>query len=718
MPHRQYPIVKLISLCAITIFLGIVCHKLLYAQESEQPPEPPSLETLLDRFEGKNQDSANTQSIPKDSPRIASTKGLTPKMKSCLNLPLDPVALNPVSSDQQASPPPVPVRKENFRQEAQLYRPAQNLPAQNLPVAGKIYQTNRTSNGNRVVSNSNPIRNPGSGYPFPVASENMSVRSLPAIPNNNVAANMQTQPRGIPIFDDPVWWREQVSSQLGIASNSQSISLDELLYLTVRYSPKILAISQNPLIQETEIIKANAEFDPELFAKTRYDDRTDPVGNLLTTGGEPFLENKIWTANTGVRRKLAGGGSVDIQQKIGHENSNSQFFDPQDQGTATLSMNFSQPLMRGAGKFYNRSQIILAELGAGIAWDQFFEELQSELLDAYEAYWTLYYHRSVLLQKRRNVERGQKVLDRLQARDDFDTIPSQISRAKAAIQQRRTDLANAERDVKNAETEIRRITGNRNWRSAFGNEIVPVQSAAAFHIDRDFQQIVQNALDNRPEIRQAVKRAKAAAVAADVSRNELLPELTMVFGAYASGLDGDSDIATAWQEQFSATTPGFYGGLEITLPYRNRAARSRHDQRRLQLKQIRFEVDRVVQDVIADSQTALRRLNSAYQTSVWAYEAMQAAEMDLIQHERRWESFGLVEGDLTSGLTASTALNQLLDAQDRLANAELAYTQSIIDYKLAESALKKADGSLLQMDRISIMRLNQDCLPSLEVNRN
>jgi hypothetical protein len=148
------------------------------------------------------------------------------------------------------------------------------------------------------------------------------------------------------------WWSGMVRESM-FTMASEKITPDFLVFQALQNSPFIQAISRDPLIREQEVTEANAEFDPELFAKTLYDDRIDPVGNTLETS-EPFLKQNIWTGNAGVRRKLQTGADIEIGQKLGFENSNGRFFSPQDQGTATISINVNQPLLRGGGRLYNK----------------------------------------------------------------------------------------------------------------------------------------------------------------------------------------------------------------------------------------------------------------------------------------------------------------------------------------------------------------------------
>ena len=511
------------------------------------------------------------------------------------------------------------------------------------------------------------------------------------------------------------WWNRDVGRRLIGLESARTIQPDSLVMYALRHSPQIQAISRDPLIREAELREAQSIFDPEVFVRTQFEDRNDPVGNRLTTGGLPFLKDHIWSGEAGFRRKTRTGADVELGQRLGFHNSNSTFFEPQDQGTATLSMNFSQPLLRGAGQTFNRSQIVIAQVNQGIAWEKFSKELQGEILNVVQAYWNLYYRRSLLLQKRRNVERGAAVLEKLEGRAGLDSLPSQISRARSSVQSRRTELANAQRDVRDAETELRRLIGDSDWVGGSHIELLPSESPSYIYLRRSAKDVVQTALDHRPELKEAIQRARVAAVQHNVSKNELLPQLDLIFSTYVSALEGDSGIARAWQKQFNASTPGYAVGLEYALPYGNRRARARKTQRQLQLAKIKDEVNYVIQLVVAEAQVAIRRQESAYETMQAAAVAIEAAQNDLRQQRSRWEAFALVDGDIAEGNSPVTLLDQLLDSQQRLNNAESTFSEAEFAFKVAEVELKQAMGVLLETENIHVEKYIADCMPQLNL---
>ena len=549
----------------------------------------------------------------------------------------------------------------------------------------------------------------------PLLSEPFAVE--PAIvPVNQPVAQPVAQPVYINPEDRLLWWKKNIHTATIPNSTLQSVETNGLVYFMLQRSPRLRAVSQNPLIREQQIGEAQAEFDPVAFLQTQFQDRVDPVGDSLsiTTDGTEFLDDHIWTADLGVRRKTTTGATVELNQRLGFRNSNSSFFTPQDQGTATLSLNVTQPLLRGRGRYFNQSQILIAQAATNASWDALAIELQNEIQSVVDAYWRLYFDRSVYLQRQKNVERAEIVLRKLEGRSGLDSLPSQIARARSATLSRRTELANARRDIRNSETDIRRLTADSNWAASQMVELLPIELPDLHIPVADLDQVIVTAINNRPEIREAVKRSKVAAIQRDIGVHELLPELSLLLGTYVSALEGESRLGDAFVDQFGSVKPGYSVGFEFEVPILNRAARSRLTQRKLQLNLIKAEIDETMQNVIAESQIARRRVISAKETLTAASEAIHAARLDMEQNEGRWDAFALVEGDIAEGQSPTIVLDRLLDSQERLAAAELVYAQAEMELKVAEVAMQRTMGTLLTHRSVNFGRGVVDNTPKVD----
>jgi hypothetical protein len=151
------------------------------------------------------------------------------------------------------------------------------------------------------------------------------------------------------------WWQAQVQEKLSEQEQPLGITQDALLLGALRHSHQIRVFTDLPLIRETAIQEAYGEFDWRKFLETRWRDTSDPVGNTLVTGGPDRFRDNIWTGDAGFRRRNQHGGRLELRQQIGHQDNNSVFFVPQNQGTSRLVMSYTQPLLNGRGEVYNTS---------------------------------------------------------------------------------------------------------------------------------------------------------------------------------------------------------------------------------------------------------------------------------------------------------------------------------------------------------------------------
>ncbi len=239
------------------------------------------------------------------------------------------------------------------------------------------------------------------------------------------------------------------------SAQPRQISINSLIAAALVHSSQIRVFSDAPLIRDTGIIEADAAFDWAAFMESTWDDTNEPVGSTLTTGGPNQFRNQRAEYELGFRKTNTLGGNVEATQRYGFEDSNSVFFVPAPQGTSRLTLSYTQPLLRGAGRYYNTSLVVLAQFEAGIARDEFSRELQAQLLDVARAYWSLYQERSALLQRQRLFERGKGILVDLEHRQTIDAVTNQVVRARAAVAARKSDLFRAAAAVKNAEGRIR-----------------------------------------------------------------------------------------------------------------------------------------------------------------------------------------------------------------------------------------------------------------------
>jgi outer membrane protein TolC len=539
----------------------------------------------------------------------------------------------------------------------------------------------------------------------------MQADPLLAPPGTRLSAPAQAAPRQeLPAGFKP-WWRPLAIRALRAAPDQQVVDLDALIISALAYSPRVRAVSEDVLIQETAVLEAAADFDIRAFSESKFFRKSEPIGNILETGGPPRLREEDWGFSAGVRKRTPLGGSFELAQRIGIHDSNSGFFVPPQQGNARMVLSYNQPLLNGFGRVYNRSLIVLAEFDTAIAVDETSAALQQHLLTVAEAYWELYLQRCALVQRFQHLERARVILDELERRRDIDALESQIVRARAAVAARQAELVRAAANIQNTEALIRALTNAPELLANPQAELIPTDHPASVHVDVNLQDAIVTALQHRPEIDAAAQEIRAASIRLNMSRNELLPALDVVLETYVMGLDADYDIGQSFADQFGAGEPSYTAGLVFEVPLHRRAAKARLQRRGLELRRLTAQYEDSVQMLLADVEVVVRDVHATHEEMVGKYQAMMAAQAEVEYATRRWLLLG---GEDRS---ASLLLEDLLAAQDRLVVEEFGFALAQRDFTISQTLLKRATGTLLAQEGIEPIRTCQGGLPQLQFEK-
>ncbi|MEZ6129066.1 MAG: TolC family protein [Planctomycetaceae bacterium] len=492
-------------------------------------------------------------------------------------------------------------------------------------------------------------------------------------------------------FNFVPWWDEAVRQSTGLSDTVVPVNVPMLLQDAMRFSPQVIAIQAEPEVQYRVITQEAAKFDWTAFLNTKYDDLNDPVGNSLTTGNnsDRLLVNKF--RNTGgIRGKNLLGGEFRLAQQIGTESQNSRFFIPNNQGQSRLELSYRQPLLDGAGRTYNESEIILARIQANSSEDEVVRALQDHLIEITEAYWALYRARAEFFQRQKLLTAARNVLDRLEARTQVDTIPRQVLRAQAAVARAQTRIQRTQARVKDAEAQLRLLVNSPAMLNGGPTELLPLEAPNMVTETADLQSVLQTSLINRPDISEAIRKMRASSVRLGVSRQELLPRLDFLVESYVADLSGNRNIGQALQGQFGNNRPGYTVGLEFEVPLENRAAIAKNEQRQWELKRSINVFRATVEKSLTDVEIARREVSTAWSEVNSHYHALQAAvqESDYLM-----DRFTVLPASEDS---ATLLLEDLLDSIERVADEESAFVQAQVDHAISLVKLKKETGILLQ----------------------
>ncbi|TWT68263.1 Outer membrane efflux protein [Crateriforma conspicua] len=499
--------------------------------------------------------------------------------------------------------------------------------------------------------------------------------------------------------DTLAWWREASQNPTLHKQRFVAFDLPTVLIDTLANSPMIQTVQESASIKLEQIIQQDAAFDSRYVLDAGYDQTNDPVGNALVTGGPPRLRERSWAFNGGVRRTARTGTQIDLTQELGLLDSNSQFFEPADQGNARLSLSLTQPLMAGRGRVFNERLLVQAKLDSRIAWQQMQRDVSDRITEVISAYLLLYQRRCHLIQQDELIRRGQNIERVLRGRSDFDVSQLELTKLRQRVSSRNDERLQLDAGVQRQQATLRNLIGSDELNVApLSLELIPDAPPSTAHRPITLAEAMRVGMESRPEIRMAMEDIQSAALGIQVTRNQLMPRLDAVVNGYLAGLSGDYGVARSFGEQFYESGPGIMAGLEYELPRGNRLARSRHREAMHRYRQKSARLQEVIQDVRLEIETALIRWETAEKLRQTKRITLAAAREEEEMLTRR---FAIVGAD---GSHAGLVLESLLESQQRRTMAERMLVSAEAEYHIAWVELQRAMGILLKREGITAVR--------------
>lgn len=503
-----------------------------------------------------------------------------------------------------------------------------------------------------------------------------------ATPTRDAAASSSlTQP----------WWTENENSRLNPHIAAQGWTLEQLIWLAVENSPLVQSVLVEPQILQAQAAATNGQFDPSSFVESIFQDSSNPVGNTLTTGTAGRLNDHIWNNSSGLRAKNTLGGLAELSQDFNFKDSNSNFFTPENQADTKMLMRYTQPLMRGAGKTYNRSSYVVAALAADESMLDASKKIQEHAFSITSTYWELAAARANYKQIERGLKSLQELHDQLVGRSDIDTLRSQQLRAESAIFKQRAAQAKAWAQVQAAEANLRASVAAPLLRNASGEELIPLTLPADWKSMVSREDELTTALNYHPEIQAIRTSLQASRVRLQVAENELRPTLNLVMEGYVRGLNGDFDAAKSFGDQFTTGSPSYSAAFSYLRPVNNTAAKAILRERRLELRRTLLELDHTLLTVGAAVEGNVAQLQASFSELESAVRSTLAIHAELDYLIARWQDAFL------DGTARNLLLDQLLNAEIQLIQAENTWARAQSDHMIAIAKLNLSTGSLLPM---------------------
>ena len=465
------------------------------------------------------------------------------------------------------------------------------------------------------------------------------------------------------------------------------------------------------LVQSTLGIGAAVpSYDPAIIASVGAEHQTTPLANQRIYG-VPLLQLNTGQANFGFTQAFATGSSVSFEFNNNRQTTNSPFFNLSPALGSLYRFSFQQQLLSGFGFGPNLRYLRIAKNNQKISDIAFKDQVIATVTQIENIYWDLVsaYEQSQVNEQ--SLTFAQQSLESARKQLQLESVPAMdVMKAEAEVSKRDQDLTMARTSLQLQELLMKNaLTKSLDDPLIESVSVVPtdtLQSAQIVPLTQPVQDLIQQALHDRPELAESDIDLINRQISRKAARNALLPSLSLLGFYGSSGLAGPlnpaynvpgvanssnvpTDFSGALANAFNNTAPDYYVGFNLNIPIRNRVAKA--DQYRSELEYRQAELRR--EELRKQIRIEVRNAEYALEQIAARVEAARKAR-DLAQR-----TFEITQREQTLGAGSTY---QTMSAQRDLALAELDLVTAMTVYEKAQVEVDRATGSTLEHNGVQM----------------
>ena len=485
----------------------------------------------------------------------------------------------------------------------------------------------------------------------------------------------------------------------------------------------IRAFALDPAIIATDIEGALAKFDARLTSSMTWRKQDQAVANIFNN----FNNGDFAAYSAGLIKPLPTGGTASITtdvnySKLGAVPAGFAVINPSYTPSVTFAL--EQPLLRDSGIDINQllaqhpgstqtpfratggraEGILVTRLRADQAKHQFEREVNLLLLNVESTYWQLYAAYYAKYAAEQALRQGYVTWEQLQDLQNAGLQTKQgVAQARAQFEEFRSAYLTALQQVIESERQLRGLLG---LPFEDGTRIVPADEPTLAPYKPDFGGSLAETLNNRPELQVARQEVKIQQLNLMLAHNNVRPDLRLFANYNVNSIGntiGGRGPVPAFNAQgqqidipgnaFAALADNRFSnwvlGVRLDYPIGNRDAYA--SMKAAQLALARTHVSLHNQELKAGSQ-----ISSIYQQLAATYEQIK------IQRNRRIALGTQLEGQFERVKIGKDPLIQLLDAQNRFADAIRQEAQAVANYNIALSGFEYVKGTIQRYNNVYI----------------
>ena len=449
-----------------------------------------------------------------------------------------------------------------------------------------------------------------------------------------------------------------------------------------------------------------SSYDPALAVTSGIEHLTLPLSSTQIYGVSPLQLNTA-QVNANFTQAFPTGTSISFEFNNSRQTTNSIYTFLSPALNTYYRFTFQQQLLAGFGFGPNLRYLRIAKNNKKISDIAFKNQVIATVTQVENMYWDLVNAYEQAHVDEQSLAFANQTLENARKQLQLESIPEMdVMKAEAEVSRRDQDLTVARTTLQLQESLMKNaLTKSLDDPTLGEMPVVPTDRMQTTDTEADTNvsilDLIAQGLRSRPELLETDIDLANRQISRKAERNALLPTLSLVGFYGGSGLAGlvppgntttsssPTDLTGAWQGAFNDSSPDYFVGLNLNIPFRNRVAKADQYRSELEYRQASLRKEQLKKQIRIEVRNAQYALEQSRARVESARKARDLAE--------RTFEITKKEQELGSGSSYQT-----LAAQRDLAVAELDLVTAMTTYQKARVELDRATGATLEHNGVLI----------------
>ncbi len=449
-----------------------------------------------------------------------------------------------------------------------------------------------------------------------------------------------------------------------------------------------------------------SSYDPALSVTAGVEHLTLPLSSIQIYG-VPSLQLNTTQLNATYSQAFSTGSSISFEFNNNRQTTNSPDIFLSPALNSYYRFTFQQQLLAGFGFGPNLRYLRIAKNNKKISDIAFKDQVIATVTQIENIYWDLVSAYEQARVNEQSLAFANQTLENAKKQLQLESIPEMdVMKAEAEVSRRDQDLTVARTNLELQESLMKNaLTKSLDDPILQEMPVVPIDQMLAANakaeaeINEPILDLIAEGLRNRPELQETDVDLANRQISRQAARNALLPSLSLVGYIGGSGLAGivtpgststvPTDLIGGWQNTFNNSSPDYFVGFNLNIPFRNRVAKADQYRSELEYRQASLRKEQLRKQIRIEVRNAQYALEQSRARVESAGKAKDLAE--------RTFEITKKEQDLGAGSSYQT-----MTAQRDLSMAELDLVNAMTIYQKAKVELDRSTGATLEHNGVLI----------------